>query len=309
MLNVSLIVPVKNEALHLNKFILEILNLKKIPNEIIFIDTGSLDKSVDIINENLKKFKLHNVNFTIFHLSNGYPGAARNLGIRNAKNHWVAFLDVGIHPSDSWLNQLCTDIITNDVSIVYGQCVFNSNDLLGKIVCALSYGVNQKMPVLPASIVNKKLFEDFGYFDEKLRACEDILWKNKLCELSIKYHESVKANVAYSVFPNTIISIVIKWFTYSKNESLVNLTPVLRKFVYCYIFILLLLFFVNYKFSICLLLIYLVVRGFFDPLRRSKYKKWWSSWFQFSIAPFIALLMDISSLLGFITGKWKKFIN
>ena len=43
-----------------------------------------------------------------------------------------------------------------------------------------------------------------------------------------------------------------------------------------------------------------------DPWARSKYKKWWTNWFQFINTPFLALLMDVSSLLGYIYGKCKK---
>jgi len=306
MLHVTLIIPVRNEALNLSYFISEILKLKTFPSEIIFVDTGSIDKSVEIINMNKKKFELNNIAFKLMHLPNGFPGAARNLGIRAAKNIWVAFLDVGIYPNSNWLDELWRDILLNDVSIVYGQCIFNSDDRLGKIVCALSYGINQRLPVLPASIANKKIFENFGFFDEKLRACEDILWKNKIQSLSIKYYESKTAVVNYSVFPNQISRILTKWFIYSKNESMTNITPVLRIYVYLYIINFLVLFFINYEFGLFFLFIYLIVRGMIDPWARSKYKKWWTNWFQYINTPFLALLMDVSSLLGYIYGKCKK---
>ena len=69
MIRVSLIIPVKNEAQVLDKFISEILKLKTLPDELIFVDTGSIDNSIVIINSYSKKFKFHNIFYKILFLT------------------------------------------------------------------------------------------------------------------------------------------------------------------------------------------------------------------------------------------------
>ena len=50
MLEISLVVPVKNEAPFIKDFILEVLKMRVLPSEIIFVDAGSTDASIEIIN-------------------------------------------------------------------------------------------------------------------------------------------------------------------------------------------------------------------------------------------------------------------
>lgn len=305
MIRVSLIIPVKNEAQVLDKFISEILKLKTLPDELIFVDTGSIDNSIVIINSYSKKFKFHNIFYKILFLQNGFPGAARNFGVRSAKNFWIGFLDVGIYPDKNWLHELWKDLLLNNVSVIYGKCIFNSDQWFGKIICALSYGVNNHRPIVAASIFSKKIFEDFGYFDEMLRAGEDILWKNNIELAGVKSYVSETALVKYLDFPNSLVKIITKWFVYSKYESISNLTPITRKFIYLYIFMLLLLLFINYEAFFFLLIIYFLFRGIFDPIRRSKYTRWWDTTPQFLLTPFLALIIDFSSLSGYLFAKSK----
>ena len=304
MLEISLIVPVKNEAPYIKIFIYEVLKMRVLPSEIIFVDAGSTDESSQIINSFKPFFLDRGIKFQLLFLPSSYPGAARNLGIQKSYYSWICFLDVGVFPEDNWLENLWADMNFYDSNIVFGQCRFNSEHYIGKIICALSYGVNKLSPVLPASIVHKKVFDKTGYFDEKLRAAEDILWKRSICKNSIKYFESKKATVNYFFFPNSIIKIISKWFVYAKFESIACVTPLPKKILYLFFFTNGLFMFINFFSSLIFFAIYFLSRGIFDPWRRSMFKKWWTSWFQFIAAPFFALIMDLSSMFGYIYGKY-----
>ena len=309
MLEISLVVPVKNEAPFIKDFILEVLKMRVLPSEIIFVDAGSTDASIEIINSLKIDFLDRSIKFQLLSLSSAYPGAARNLGIQKSYYSWICFLDVGVFPEDTWLEDLWADMNFYDSNIVFGQCRFNSDHPIGKIICALSYGVNKISPVLPASIVHKKVFDKTGYFDGKLRSAEDILWKRSIKKNSIKYYESKKATVNYLFFPNSIIKIIKKWFVYAKFESIACVTPLPKKILYFFFLAISFIMFIDFFSSLIFFAIYLLLRGFFDPWRRSMFKKWWSTWLQFIAAPFFALAMDLSSMFGYIYGKYLSYFK
>ena len=307
MLEISLVVPVKNEALYIKFFILEVLKMRVLPREIIFVDAGSTDESIEIINSSKINFLNRGIKFQLLFLSSAYPGAARNLGIQKSYYSWICFLDVGVFPDDSWLEDLWADRNFYNSNIVFGQCRFNSEHYIGKIICALSYGVNKISPVLPASIVHKKVFDKTGYFDEKLRSAEDILWKRSIRNKNIKYYESKKATVNYLFFPDSFIRIISKWFVYAKFESIACVTPLSKKILYLFFLAISFIMFIDFYSSLVFFAIYLLSRGIFDPWRRSMFKKWWASWFQFIVAPFFAFTMDLSSMFGYIYGKYLSY--
>lgn len=90
----SVIIPVHNKLPHLDRSIQSVLQQSYTNFELIIIDDASTDGSSD-------KIKQYN-DPRIRHFKRDTPGpggyAARNLGIREAKNEWIAFLDA----DDEW---------------------------------------------------------------------------------------------------------------------------------------------------------------------------------------------------------------
>ena len=91
----SVIVPVYNSEEYLKRCIDSILNSTYKDMEILLIDDGSEDKSLEICNEYAK----NNKRIKVFHQENKGQSAARNLALDNIKGDYVAFVD-----SDDWIN-------------------------------------------------------------------------------------------------------------------------------------------------------------------------------------------------------------
>ena len=89
MITISIIMPVYNAENFLNKSIgsVQKQTLKNI--EIVCVDDGSEDNSLDVL-ENLRD-KYGNIK--IISQENAGPGIARNTGIKNANGEYIAFLD------------------------------------------------------------------------------------------------------------------------------------------------------------------------------------------------------------------------
>lgn len=89
-ITVSVIVPVYNSERFLNDCIASV-EMQSLENmEVIFINDGSTDKSLEIL-ENYKASSTKNI--TVITKENGGQASARNLGISMARGEYIGFLD------------------------------------------------------------------------------------------------------------------------------------------------------------------------------------------------------------------------
>ena len=105
MIKLSFVIPVFNTAAYLEKCISSCLS-QDIPRnefEIILIDDGSTDSSLDI----LKKFAATEENVFVFSQNNQKQGAARNNGLKRARGEYIWFVD-----SDDWIeNKVLNELL------------------------------------------------------------------------------------------------------------------------------------------------------------------------------------------------------
>ncbi|MBN2829207.1 MAG: glycosyltransferase family 2 protein [Candidatus Cloacimonetes bacterium] len=112
---ISVIIPVYNGEKYLKEAVESALNQYLKPYEIIVVDDGSTDLTVDIC----KSFgdKIH-----YFKQEHQGSGAARNLGVSNATGNYLAFLDADDLWSKEWLRDAITAMAKEDSSdIVFGM--------------------------------------------------------------------------------------------------------------------------------------------------------------------------------------------
>ena len=97
-MKISVIIPVYNSEKYLNKCIDSIINQSiGIDNiELIIVNDGSTDKSQNIIEKYINKYK--NIKY-IFQENSG-QAVARNKGLKYAKGEYISFVD-----SDDWLDK------------------------------------------------------------------------------------------------------------------------------------------------------------------------------------------------------------
>lgn len=103
---ISVIVPVYNVENYLEKCLLSIVNQTYKNLEIICIDDGSPDNSIDILN----KFAKKDNRVKVIRQKNKGLGATRNVGIRLAKGNYISFID-----SDDWIEN---DMYENAMKII-----------------------------------------------------------------------------------------------------------------------------------------------------------------------------------------------
>ena len=93
---VSIIVPVHNAAASLHRALRSVLSQTLTDYELILVDDCSADESIEM----LKKYGELDERVRLFSTSrNSGPGAARNVGLKNARGRYIAFLDA----DDFWV--------------------------------------------------------------------------------------------------------------------------------------------------------------------------------------------------------------
>lgn len=90
MAKVSIVVPVYNTSRYLHRSMDALVNQTLNDIEIIVINDGSTDSSVDIINEYVDKYP---DKVRLISKENGGQGSARNIGIKQAKGEYIGFAD------------------------------------------------------------------------------------------------------------------------------------------------------------------------------------------------------------------------
>lgn len=113
MPKVSIIVPVYNVGKYLSKCLDSLINQTLEDIEIICINDGSTDNSLDI----LKSYRTKDSRIKIIDKPNEGPSITRNLGIHSATGKYIGFID-----SDDWIDldfyeKLYSSITSNDVDI------------------------------------------------------------------------------------------------------------------------------------------------------------------------------------------------
>lgn len=300
MNDISIIIPIFNEASNLPGLLEAIMAQTLKPDEVIFVDSGSTDKTDQIIT------KFFNGSIPIRHIKNlrGMPGGNRNKGILESKYDWIAFIDAGIIPSNNWLEELMKCAKQNNTKSIFGKCQFTGTTAFSHAVCAVSYGCTSH-PVIPASMFHKDIFNEVGLFPENLRAGEDTIWL-KSYDNAINSRTATNSIVAtYKIFPESFISLAQKYWSYEESLKNAGLGRMKATLLLCLFLIATFSILINIKITLFLLATYFIARGILDPIRRSKSLRWWkSNSISILIAPLCALTIDITVATSRMVSRW-----
>jgi len=177
-MNISVIIPTYNRYGFLKRALASVYAQTLQAQEVIVIDDGSTDTTRDI----QKDFP----SVTYIYQENSGVSSARNLGIKQAKYEWIAFLDsddewhkeklqmqVNFHKANK--NSLMS--YTDEVWVREGKAVKVPRKFqkIGKnaFLENLSF-----CNIAPSSVMmHQTIFQTIGVFDESLEVCEDYdLW-------------------------------------------------------------------------------------------------------------------------------------
>ena len=123
---ITVIVPIYNTEKYLDKCINSIINQTYINLEIILVDDGSTDNSLNICNE----YKKIDKRIVIINKKNGGLSSAKNAGLDVHKGKYVSFIDSDDYVDNNFIEELYNNLINtnSDISLCNYYDTINNID-------------------------------------------------------------------------------------------------------------------------------------------------------------------------------------
>lgn len=116
MVKVSVIVPVYNVQEYIRECILSLLNQTLNEIEIIIVNDGTPDHSIQVINDLIQSKE----NIILINKENGGLSSARNEGLKYATGEYISFVDSDDYINPTFLEKLYNVAKKNDLDIAFG---------------------------------------------------------------------------------------------------------------------------------------------------------------------------------------------
>ena len=212
---ISVVVPIYNVEDYLVECIESILNQTYTEFELILVNDGSTDNSLEICNQYSKK----DDRIKIVNKKNGGLSDARNAGIDVAKGEYIIFID-----SDDFINKNMFKIMfdiakSKNADIV--QC--NYKEFYNKEDIKDSSSINNEFKLKELTSIEAL----YGFYDEKKSGPTTVAW-NKLYKTALfedirypygKIHEDVFTTYKLIFKANKIVCTEEKLYYYRQREN------------------------------------------------------------------------------------------
>jgi len=216
---ISIIIPVYNTEKYISECVNSILSQTYKNFEIIIVDDGSTDNSLDIV----KEYQQNYDNITVLHIENSGVSAARNIGIKHAKGEFLFFVDSDDTLYDYCLSTFVTEYTDKNIDLLIGGAdityypftnkqkfwaeKFSSNSREENFF----YYAEGRMIVAPWNkLVKKDFIIQHNLFFEEGIIIEDALWTFKLLYHSKKMKVFSTTTYLYKVRDKSIMSNITR---------------------------------------------------------------------------------------------------
>ncbi|WP_411686486.1 glycosyltransferase family 2 protein [Acinetobacter pseudolwoffii] len=177
----SVVIPLYNKELSIQNTILSVLNQSYQNFEIVVINDGSTDSSVNAVKS------ISDERIRLIHQENQGVSAARNRGIKEASYEWIAFLD----GDDLWESNHLEEIVKMmkvfpNEKVYVTSFKYSDNRFMYKhkrkssIFRVKDYfkeAIREQLIWTSVVVIHSSCFKKIGYFNKKLNRGEDLdLW-------------------------------------------------------------------------------------------------------------------------------------
>jgi len=121
---ISIIIPTLNEASNLTLLLSELSSIKK-EGEIIIVDSGSEDKTIDIANIYGAK---------VFISNERNRGLQLDIGAKNSKGEWLIFLHADTRLTHNWFKKINSFLKGNKNNIYYFEFKINHEKIIYRVL-------------------------------------------------------------------------------------------------------------------------------------------------------------------------------
>lgn len=231
MEKVSLYIPCYNAERFIKKCLDGVINQSYKIDEILIIDDGSTDKTIDIV----KNYPVR----IITHRKNKGLAAARNAAFKEAKNEFVASLDADCIANVHWLQRVMESFVSEDIVGAGGMLkeknILNVADRWRSIHMAQHWGneIINDPPYLYGNntVFKKSCIEKVGFYQEVLKNnYEDVDLSIRIYNKGLRLSYNPHAFVEH-IRTDTVRSIITNYWKryYFYQKSLIDRKTVFQR--------------------------------------------------------------------------------
>ncbi|MGB5895771.1 MAG: glycosyltransferase family 2 protein [Ignavibacteriaceae bacterium] len=179
---ITVLCPTYNEAAYIEKVLKFFINAKPPDKELLIIDGGSNDGTKEIVNDWMNKY----INIRLLKNENKYVPYALNIGIKNSNGDPIIRLDAHTEYAEDYFEQIISTFNETGADIVGGPMNAVGKTNFHKAVAQATsnvFGVGDskihkrrykgESDHVYLGAWRRKLFDELGYFDERLIRNQD----------------------------------------------------------------------------------------------------------------------------------------
>ena len=215
-IKISIIIPIYNAEKYLKRCIESIINQSLKEIEIICVNDGSIDNSLEI----LKKFQEKDKRIIIINKENGGASSARNAALRKAQGKYCLNID-----SDDWIEERYLEDIYNraqkeDLDITITDIIFEYQDKNKDNYTITDLKIKNNEVITGKEYVKKFFIENsYGYTWNKLIKRELYIENNIYYDEKIFLLEDLEALMMLSYYATKIGKLNKAYYHYIQGEN------------------------------------------------------------------------------------------
>jgi len=226
-MRVSVIATVRNEEASIDSFLRSLLGQSRAPDEIVVVDGGSTDGTVEAIRSRANGHTLLRV-----HTAPGSTIAqGRNIAIQHAEGEIVAVADAGTTLASNWL-ELLVEPLEHDPEIAVssgyflpgGEHAFERR--LAAIITPHRAEIHQArfLPSSRSIAFRREWWEAVGGYPEWLRHCEDLVFDMAMRDAGARFRFTPDAIVTWRARPS-LRRFFTQYMDYARGDGHALLFP------------------------------------------------------------------------------------
>lgn len=318
VIQVSIVVTVKNENQSIESLLDSLEHQIVVPKEIIFVDGGSVDGTINIIKERMTE----NKRIKLIIRKEISIAEGRNEGVLNSSGDIITMTDAGCVADKDWLLNITKPFLTNPkIGIVAGLYKMGGESLFQEAVkpyLGVPHRLATSSNFLPSArsmAFRKSVWEKIGGFSEDLeRTGEDTLFNYQAKRKGIKFHFAENAVVNWEV-PQNPTGAIKKFYYYAKGDAQtgiwwhpekklmthnIKILAIYFRYFAGLLFLVLALarpiFFKIFLLSLFLYITWAILKNYYRVEKK----------LAVALSPFVQVISDIAVMFGFASGILSK---
>lgn len=309
MKKVSLICTTYNEEATVEFLLSALATQTHLPNEVIITDNHSTDLTRQIIKKYIRLYP--NLHLQLIE-KKGNRSVGRNAAIAASQFEVIAITDAGCVPAKDWLEQLLLTYESTKSPVIAGyykgtpHSNFEEAVVPYALVMPDRVNENRFLPATRSVLLEKKVWQDLGGFDEQLTLNEDYPFAKKIVAAGYQISFARKAVVAWVPRKNLAeFATMIERFAQGDAQAGI-LRPKVTFLFFRYLLLLVLeaiiLYYTDWKNAVALLLVLFVLYSLWAIEKNRKYVK--KGWYWLPVLQYTA---DVMVMIGTMKGAINNF--